>query len=137
MAPAEIEHLDKPRVITACTQICGLKFGAYEPVPRHFAVGVIKDVDTSLSDAEIEQHYEITRRPIAVEKPTTATARVPVKRNARTAVKLTLPRPLPAQNGREKVRHVATHANTQLTFAPQATSRPFSPHPPPSPRPRL
>ncbi|KAG0418672.1 hypothetical protein HPB47_004666 [Ixodes persulcatus] len=39
---------------------------------------------------------------LAVEKPTTATTRVLVKKNARTAVKLTLPRPLPAQNGREK-----------------------------------
>ncbi|KAG0442878.1 hypothetical protein HPB47_015525 [Ixodes persulcatus] len=44
------------RALLACTQICGLKVRAYEPVPRHFAVGVIKDVDTSLSDAEIEQH---------------------------------------------------------------------------------
>ncbi|KAG0414497.1 hypothetical protein HPB47_008340 [Ixodes persulcatus] len=44
------------RALLACTHICGLKVRAYEPVPRHFAVGVIKDVDTSLSDAEIEQH---------------------------------------------------------------------------------
>ncbi|KAG0436899.1 hypothetical protein HPB47_017709 [Ixodes persulcatus] len=44
------------RALLACTQICSLKVRAYEPVPRHFAVGVIKDVDTSLSDAEIEQH---------------------------------------------------------------------------------
>ncbi|KAG0419587.1 hypothetical protein HPB47_004005 [Ixodes persulcatus] len=47
------------RALLACTQICGLKVRAYEPVPRHFAVGVIKDVDTSLSDAEIEQHNTI------------------------------------------------------------------------------
>ncbi|KAG0439004.1 hypothetical protein HPB47_016791, partial [Ixodes persulcatus] len=108
--------------------ICGLKVRAYEPVPRPFAVGVIKDVDTSLSDAEIEQHVRSPegrvariRRlgQIAVEKPTTAATRVLVRKNARTAVKLTLPRPLPAQNGREKVRPAATHANTQLTFAPQ------------------
>ncbi|KAG0413583.1 hypothetical protein HPB47_009275 [Ixodes persulcatus] len=44
------------RALLACRAICGLKVRAYEPVPRHFAVGVIKDVDTSLSDAEIEQH---------------------------------------------------------------------------------
>ncbi|KAG0429877.1 hypothetical protein HPB47_023190 [Ixodes persulcatus] len=42
------------RALLACTQICGLKVRAYEPVPWHFSVGVIKDVDTSLSDAEIE-----------------------------------------------------------------------------------
>ncbi|KAG0444806.1 hypothetical protein HPB47_013360, partial [Ixodes persulcatus] len=44
------------RALLACTQIRGLKVRAYEPIPRHFAVGVIKDVDTSLSDAKIEQH---------------------------------------------------------------------------------
>ncbi|KAG0432490.1 hypothetical protein HPB47_020798, partial [Ixodes persulcatus] len=52
------------RALLACTQICGLKVRAYEPVPRHFAEGVIKDVDTSLSDAEIEQH----ERPIQCRK---------------------------------------------------------------------
>ncbi|KAG0426116.1 hypothetical protein HPB47_026747 [Ixodes persulcatus] len=42
--------------VRAPDHICGLKVRAYEPVPRHFAVGVIKGVDTSLSDAEVEQH---------------------------------------------------------------------------------
>ncbi|KAG0435541.1 hypothetical protein HPB47_018423 [Ixodes persulcatus] len=64
--------------------------------------------DMEIADTDQGEWYDAKtsknrkKNSIAVEKPTTATARVPVKRNARTAVKLTLPRPLPAQNGREK-----------------------------------
>ncbi|KAG0413463.1 hypothetical protein HPB47_009385 [Ixodes persulcatus] len=163
------------RALLACTHICGLRVGAYEPVPRHFAVGVIKDVDTSPSDAEIEQHvrspegrvarirrlgqssivkiaFSETTLPSFVylghdRHPVTPFKERPIqcrkccgyghseancKRppicsrcgeahdgNDTCSVKLTLPRPLPAQNGRDKVRPAATHANTQLTFAPQ------------------
>lgn len=44
------------RKLLACTELCGLKVRAYQPVPRHYAVGVIRDVDISLSEAEIEQN---------------------------------------------------------------------------------
>ncbi|KAG0420896.1 hypothetical protein HPB47_003190 [Ixodes persulcatus] len=37
-------------------ELCGMKVRAYEPVPRHYAVGVITDVDPALSEVEIEQN---------------------------------------------------------------------------------
>ncbi|KAG0441410.1 hypothetical protein HPB47_015955 [Ixodes persulcatus] len=44
------------RTLLACSELCGMKVRAYEPVSRHYAVGVITDVDPSLSEVEIEQN---------------------------------------------------------------------------------
>lgn len=44
------------RTLLACSELCGMKVRAYEPVPRHYAVGVITDVDPALSEVEIEQN---------------------------------------------------------------------------------
>ncbi|KAG0424724.1 hypothetical protein HPB47_028091 [Ixodes persulcatus] len=50
------------RTLLNCTSICGLKVTAYEPSSRSAAVGVIRDVETNLSDAEITENIRSTVR---------------------------------------------------------------------------
>ncbi|KAG0430517.1 hypothetical protein HPB47_022612 [Ixodes persulcatus] len=50
------------RTLLNCTSICGLKVTAYEPSSRSAAVGVIRDVETNPSDAEITENIRSTVR---------------------------------------------------------------------------
>ncbi|CAN7939439.1 unnamed protein product, partial [Ixodes hexagonus] len=56
------------RALLNCTSICGLKVTAYEPLSRSTAIGVIRDVDSNLSDAEITENIRSTVRIIRLRR---------------------------------------------------------------------
>ncbi|KAG0411365.1 hypothetical protein HPB47_011509 [Ixodes persulcatus] len=48
----DVRNGQTTRGLPRCTVLCGIKVRAYEPVPRHCATGVIRDVDTMRTDEE-------------------------------------------------------------------------------------
>ncbi|KAG0417590.1 hypothetical protein HPB47_005493 [Ixodes persulcatus] len=51
-----------------CTVLCGIKVRAYEPLPRHCATGVIRDVDTTLTDEEIANNLRSPENRAKVQR---------------------------------------------------------------------
>ncbi|KAG0415409.1 hypothetical protein HPB47_007421, partial [Ixodes persulcatus] len=49
----DVRNGQTTRGLLRCTVLCGIKVRAYEPLPRNCATGVIRDVDTTLTDEEI------------------------------------------------------------------------------------
>lgn len=41
------------RALLGCTELCGVKILAYESLSRYYATRVIRDVDTTLTDAQV------------------------------------------------------------------------------------
>ncbi|KAG0441740.1 hypothetical protein HPB47_015862, partial [Ixodes persulcatus] len=51
-----------------CTVLCGIKVRAYEPLPRYCATGVIRDVDTTLTDEEIANNLRSPENRAKVQR---------------------------------------------------------------------
>ncbi|KAG0428426.1 hypothetical protein HPB47_024586 [Ixodes persulcatus] len=64
MNPAE----DITPGLLRCTVLCGIKVRAYEPLPRHCATGVIRDVDTTLTDEEIANNLRSPENRAKVQR---------------------------------------------------------------------
>ncbi|KAG0432767.1 hypothetical protein HPB47_020538 [Ixodes persulcatus] len=56
------------RGLLRCTVLCGIKVRAYEPLPRHCATGVIRDVDTTLTDEEIANNLRSPENRAKVQR---------------------------------------------------------------------
>ncbi|KAG0425460.1 hypothetical protein HPB47_027373 [Ixodes persulcatus] len=130
------------RTLLVCFELCGMKVRAYEPVPRHYAIGVITDVDTALSEVQIERKFLYSRNApysaesvacmdiekrlasdllfvAAAETYMRATPSVRRKKSVSTVDNLTLPLLQPARNGRKKARLATTRVNVPLIFVLQ------------------
>ncbi|KAG0433055.1 hypothetical protein HPB47_020263, partial [Ixodes persulcatus] len=46
-------------------KLCGIPVRTYEPLPRHYAVGVITEVDTTLSEADVWKHLRSPENRVA------------------------------------------------------------------------
>lgn len=52
-------------VLLRCTELCGMPVKVYEPLPRPCVSGLIRDVDSDLSDDEIAQHLRSPEQRVA------------------------------------------------------------------------
>ncbi|CAN7991158.1 unnamed protein product, partial [Ixodes pacificus] len=53
------------RALLDCKKLCGIPVRTYEPLPRHYAVGVITEVDTTLSEADVWKHLRSPENRVA------------------------------------------------------------------------
>lgn len=61
----DVRNGQTTRGLLRCTVLCGIKVRAYEPLPRHCATGVIRDVDTTLTDEEIANNLRSPENRVA------------------------------------------------------------------------
>ncbi|KAG0437546.1 hypothetical protein HPB47_017390 [Ixodes persulcatus] len=65
LVAVDVRNGQTTRGLLRCTELCGIKVRAYEPPPRHCATGVIKDVDTTLTDEEITNNLRSPENRVA------------------------------------------------------------------------
>ncbi|KAG0427032.1 hypothetical protein HPB47_025896 [Ixodes persulcatus] len=53
------------RALLDCKKLCGIPVRTYEPLPRNYAVGVITEVDTALSEADVWKHLRSPENRVA------------------------------------------------------------------------
>ncbi|KAG0412434.1 hypothetical protein HPB47_010445 [Ixodes persulcatus] len=64
----DVRNGQTTRGLLRCTVLCGIKVRAYEPLPRHCATGVIRDVDTTLTDEEIANNLRSPENRAKVQR---------------------------------------------------------------------
>ncbi|KAG0435970.1 hypothetical protein HPB47_018217 [Ixodes persulcatus] len=65
LVAVDVRNGQTTRGLLRCTELCGIKVRAYEPLPRQCATGVIKDVDTTLTDEEITNNLRSPENRVA------------------------------------------------------------------------
>ncbi|KAG0418769.1 hypothetical protein HPB47_004605 [Ixodes persulcatus] len=78
LVAVDVRNGQTTRGLLRCTELCGIKVRAYEPLPRHCATGVIKDVDTTLTDEEITNNLSFVYLGL-VRHPVTPFQKKPVQ----------------------------------------------------------
>ncbi|KAG0429354.1 hypothetical protein HPB47_023759 [Ixodes persulcatus] len=68
LVAVDVRNGQTTRGLLRCTELCGIKVRAYEPLPRHCATGVIKDVDTTLTDEEITNNLRSPENRVKVRQ---------------------------------------------------------------------
>ncbi|KAG0445206.1 hypothetical protein HPB47_018492 [Ixodes persulcatus] len=59
LVAVDVRNEQTTRGLLRCTELCRIKVRAYEPLPRHCVTGLIKDVDTTLTDEEITNNLKV------------------------------------------------------------------------------
>ncbi|KAG0412943.1 hypothetical protein HPB47_009912 [Ixodes persulcatus] len=65
LVAVDVRNGQTTRGLLRCTELCGIKVRAYEPLPRQCATGVIKDVDTTLTYEEITNNLRSPENRVA------------------------------------------------------------------------
>lgn len=65
LVAVDVRNGQTTRGLLRCTELCGIKVRAYEPLPRQCATGVIKDVDNTLTDEEITNNLRSPENRVA------------------------------------------------------------------------